>query len=639
MEDVSLYTKKTGFLITGLAAIALISLMRFLGLLQSSELKVFDVFLRLRPSEEGDERITIVEVTDDDIIEVGAYPIPDNIIVEALAQIQQYEPRAIGLDIFRDIPVPELSQSLDEVDNTGYVKLVELTQNNENIFVIDKILPSIVSPPLDVPIEQVGFADAVLDDDGFVRRSLLGNPDINEQYRFSLTVLLAQRYLEDEGYILENGKHDEIAMRFGDIELSSAHSSSRSYVTERIGPNPVVLINFRSGSTPFRKVSLSELLAEDVSAEWFKDRIVLVGVTASSVKDFVNSAAVSTANPGLLPGVEAQAHAVSQILSAVLDDRPILKTWSVHWEYLWIIGWGLMGIGLSRLIRNPLLHLIAVSVLSIGIFLSGYFILFLGWWIPVLPAALLCFFNGAVLYSFYWYERSLKVRIEERYRIIRQNYSAIHNGPAQTLAQVLKMLGEGKYSFEEITSELQSLNLELRNVYEFMMERGPSALESQLYMTGNFVIDLSEPLHELLYQVYSRTLSRPMSYFANIKVRITQFEPMAEDGLSLEHKHEVARFLEEALCNVGRYAEAATRLEVTCMQVGDRNVVRVIDNGKGLMTKSAAEPTAGGRGTRQASEIADKLRGVFQRKPNSPHGTLCELRWPTKPSNLFQFWH
>lgn len=286
---------------------------------------------------------------------------------------------------------------------------------------------------------------------------------------------------------------------------------------------------------------------------------------------------------------------------------------------------------MSRFIQSPLLHLAVTLSSSASLFLLGYLLLLFGWWIPVFPAALVYFFNGEVLYSFYWYGQSLKFRIAERQRVIRQSYSAIHNGPLQTLAYALQLMQTDDYSHSLLKDELQRLDSELRDIHEFM-ERSVLVPEKQLYLTGNFAIDLNEPLHELLYQVYSNTLLRSLPCFADIEVHITQFKPMEESTLSAEHKQEVARFFEEALCNVGLHAKAATQLEITCAQIESQNVIRIIDNGKGLDKDNLSASIISGRGTKQAVEISRRLRGMFQRKPNHPEGIVCELLWPIKSS-------
>lgn len=629
--------RQPNLLYPGLIVIVLLAIARFLGATQFFELRVFDTFLRWRPAEPVDERITIVEVSDEDIENIGSYPIPDTAVVEALTTIQQYDPRAIGFDIFRNFPVYGQPSASGTVAMGGFQQLVEHIQTNDNIVVIEKIVPPTISPPPDIPPEQVGFADAKLDASGLVRRSLLGSPDVAGNFRLSFTILLAQRYLEQAGFTLTNGKRDPLAMRFGEVELASAPSKARGYINSDAGGNPIVLINFRAGATPFQTVSLSDVLADKVPAEWLRDRVVLIGMTATGAKDFVGSDAVVGSNSGLISGITLQAHAISQILSAVLDDRPILKTWPPLVEYLWIVAWGLAGIGLSRLIRAPLLHLAVVILSGAGIFLVGYGLLLLGWWIPVVPAGLAYFFNGAILYGFYWYRQGLKLQIEERQRVIRQSYSAIHNGPLQTLALLLKMQHEDEVPPQKARESLTRLDRELRSVYE-TMERGALNPAYQLYLTGNFAVDLKAPLHEVLYQVYSHTVTRSLPYLSKIAFHITTFEPMTEGALTLEQKQEVARFFEEALCNVGRYAEGATRLKISCQQADGQNSIRVEDNGQGIVAKESLDPAQGGRGTRQAISIAKSLAGTFTRQPAQRRGTVCELCWPIRPLRPWQFW-
>ncbi|MGF1523195.1 MAG: CHASE2 domain-containing protein [Leptolyngbyaceae cyanobacterium] len=627
------YTPQRRFLYAGIFTITVLVLARYFGALQGLELKTFDWLLRWRPTEGMDERITIVEVTDGDIQAAGAYPLPNSLVVEALQQIQSYEPNAIGLDIFRDFPTLENQTLSKNAETSSYQALIETVLNNDNIYVVDRIIPPTIAAPPDIPLEQVGFADAILDNDGVLRRSLLGNPDINGQYRFSFTILLASHYLAEQGFVLANSPQDPVAMQFDTVTLASAHSRSRSYVTHGVGLNPVVLINFRSGSTPFRKVSLGDLLAGDVAAEWFSDRVVLIGVTARSAKDFVNSNVAAASNPGLVSGVEIQAHAISQILGAVLEDRPILKTMPAIWEYGWIILWGLIGIGLSRLIRLPLLHLVVIVCACACLFLIAYLLLLQGWWLPIVPAGFICFFNGVVLYSFYWYGQYIKQRIKDRQRLIDQTYSIIHNGPLQTLAYALQITQTDDYSHAALRSQLERLNLEMRTVYKWIRQ-GPLAPESQLHLIGELAVDLTEPLDELLYQVYNDTLRRDLPCFASIKLHVNQFEPMTETGLSSEQKQGVAVFFEEALCNVGRHAKGATRLKIICKQIEHENVICVADNGVGISEQQGSQRNqVAGEGTRQAIAIAQALRGTFQRYPNDPAGTVCELRWPVKAQN------
>jgi hypothetical protein len=59
----------------------------------------------------------------------------------------------------------------------------------------------------------------------------------------------------------------------------------------------------------------------------------------------------------------------------------------------------------------------------------------------------------------------------------------------------------------ELEPELERLNQELQWIYEFWLQE-TFTQETNLYLGNNIVINLEEPLHEILYQVYSHTLDR-----------------------------------------------------------------------------------------------------------------------------------
>ena len=69
------------------------------------DLKIFDYFFKIKPTEPVDPKIVIVGINDDDINKIGNYPIPDHKLAELLLEIKAQNPSAIGLDIIRDIPV------------------------------------------------------------------------------------------------------------------------------------------------------------------------------------------------------------------------------------------------------------------------------------------------------------------------------------------------------------------------------------------------------------------------------------------------------------------------------------------------------------------------------------------------------
>ncbi len=602
-------------LLPGLSITGLVILARLLGILQPLEWQALDLSLRWRPTEATDPRITVIEITDDDLQTVLPHPPSDQALADLIQRLQAYEPRAIGIDIFRDGPVGE-----------GYPALSQGLKTNPNIVLIHKILGQSPVEPLPVLSEhQIGFADAALDSDGFVRRSLLGINDRDDNYRFSFTIRLVEKYLEPEGVILENGLRDPETMRFGPVEIPRFQPNTGGYIRTQNSGNQT-LLNFRAGPYPFETITYKQLMTQDIAPELIHNRVILVGYTADSVKDFLSSGAVPGVTPSLFPGVYLQAHAVSQILSAFYDQRPFLKGLPDGVEYLLILGSGCLGVALVHWRRKPLMHLL-LGIGAIGLALvSGYGLLVASWWLPTVPMVITFFVNVAVLYPFDQAQCQLRSQLEERQALINQTFNTIHNGPLQTLASMLSRWPVNQSAPAALRTDLSNLNQELRDVYDAMQQEMLSSTE-QLVLTGQKSVDLQLPLHELFREAYQITLERDPDFFTPI-LKIVAFEPLADEHLSMAQKRNLGRFLEEALINVKKYAKTTTRLTIDCRQQNGTNVLKVIDNGEGIQNITVSKTQ--GYGTRQAQTLARSLNGQFQRVNITPKGVRCELRWPTQ---------
>jgi CHASE2 domain-containing sensor protein len=608
--------------IPGLTVIASVVALRAFGFLQPLELMAFDALLRSRPAESIDERILIVGITDNDISRVKTYPIPDRDLASLIQRVQSYQPNVVGLDFLRDVPV-----------QPGHDALLKEFQA-PNLIAIEKIRPGqdgyTIAAPKNLSAKQIGFSDVVPDRDGRVRRWLLGASNSEKQYRFSLAVQLTRSYLSKQGISLENGVRDRVAMRFGNAELTRFEPNSGAYVNVNAGGNQI-LLHPRAGRKPFRIVSWQDLQSGTVNPDWIRGRIVLIGLTGSSIKDVVNSDAIPSAIEGSVNGVEMHAHAISQILSATLDDRPLLQIWSEGWEYLWIVAWGILGISLGRFARLPRRILLGVALSCSGLIALSFIAILTGLWIPLVPALIALVLNGAGLAAstFYRYEQNLRERLRDRQAVIDHTFTTIHNGPLQTLAKLLRDVQNSPQQLE-LLPDLQHLNQELRSVYE-VIKRETLEQETSLQLDANSALDLQAPLHTVLYEVYLRTMERDLPYFQTIRSRIVKFEPMNDRGLDLEQKRNLCRFLEEALCNVGKYAIETTRITVVCAEENGKQVVRVVDNGKADLKE--IHPERVGMGTQQAEALARQIQGTFQRVPNEPKGTRCELSWKVR-----KFW-
>ena len=607
----------------GTIVLVAVILIRMLGGMQSLEWMFLDTMLRLRPKESVDERVVIVGIDAKDIEFVKQYPIPDGKIAELLTKLQTYKPRAIGLDLFKNVPV-----------EPGGKELARVLQGSTNIVGIEKILPpGETARHKSLSPEQVGFVDLLNDEDSKFRRYLLYTPDPKnlqnpEKDKYSLALRLLTRYFSAEGIDLKTGINDPDTIMIRGKELPRVTSHFGGYVDVMDG-GLSILINFRNNSQPFLVVSLRDILNGKIGAELLRDRIVLIGNRNMSAGDIFYTFAVPTSQlKGQIYGVDYHAHVVSEILSYVIDNRPMLNSWGDAGEYLWIIVWGLVPIALGRLTQSVWANLLSVCVAGICLFGYGYVMLWLwGIWIPIAPNFLILAVNGVGLsaFAFYQHDKFLRSRIEERQNTIEYTFNVIHNGPLQTLAYGLRHMRAKDVPYEKLIWQFEKLNQEIREISEFLKLEAIGDKEVLLLGSG-LILNLNRPLHDLLYEVYSSTLERKgFEYFQTLKVKIRNFDPIDDKYLKTEQKRGICLFLEEALCNVGKHAQGVKRVQASGSYSANQYKLWVKDNGAGI--KSNLE----NKGTKNSKTLAKRLRGNFRRESLSSRGTICELSWtPTR---------
>lgn len=391
-------------LLSSLLVTGLLVGMRHLGVLEARELNAFDQLIRLRPDKGPDPRLLVVTITDKELQSYGTL-LPDKTLNELLKKLEQYQPRVIGLDIFRDITVGE-----------GHADLVKRLQQSDRTVVICGVPkasePDGISPPLEGPNDRIGFADFVTDSGSIVRRNLLWLPPVTSQgsppaphtqnpcknsptrlYSFSLQ--LAIHYLRKEGIqpVFSQGY-----LKLGSTLFKPMEKNTGGYHNADIWGEQV-LLNYRSSHHVAEFVTLAKVLKGKIKPNQVKDRIVLIGYKAASKKDdFYTAYSIGQQQTQQMPGVLIHSQMVSQILSTVLDNQPLL--WSLpEWgEVLWIWIWSLIGGSLTwRLRRFPLLGVGVAGGATLGILfgICYYSLLMHGGWIPLVPSALALIATGA----------------------------------------------------------------------------------------------------------------------------------------------------------------------------------------------------------------------------------------------------
>lgn len=155
-------TEQSNSLVIASATAAVVILTSLTGIFQLLEWVVIDQWFNLRPLEPVDSRIVIVTINEADINSVKQWPIPDQVVAKLIEKLKQHQPRVIGLDIYRNLPVLP-----------GHEQLKQVFLSTPNLIGIEKLVPPAVAPPPQVPQERIGFSDIVLDADGNARRGLL----------------------------------------------------------------------------------------------------------------------------------------------------------------------------------------------------------------------------------------------------------------------------------------------------------------------------------------------------------------------------------------------------------------------------------------------------------------------------------
>ncbi|MCU0587309.1 MAG: adenylate/guanylate cyclase domain-containing protein [Syntrophobacteraceae bacterium] len=364
-------------IISGLVFLALLGLRRA-GRLEALELLVYDGLINIQPKgKTAGQRVTLIRITDDDIREEGSWPLTDSRLSEGLGLILRHGPRAVGVDIFRDRPVPP-----------GTGALGELFRGNRHVVGVFKFGPDgLPPPPVLEGTDRVGFNDVLVDAAGTVRRALLFLDD-GAISRYSLAYRLAVLYLRQEGIAPRGDPLDPEHLRLGPSTIRPLQSDAGGYIgADERGYQ--FLLDFRDEPRSFPSFSFSDLMGGRVPAGALKDRAVILGVEAHGVKDFFHTPYSRVLPPDQqVSGILLHAHATSQLLRLALGESTPVGTLPEAGENAWILMACLAGGALGLRAHTPW-HFAAFLATGLLVILGAALAAFLGgWWIPLAPPCL-----------------------------------------------------------------------------------------------------------------------------------------------------------------------------------------------------------------------------------------------------------
>ena len=372
-------------LLCGLAILGI----RSTGLLQQLELNFYDWLLRSRPVVTvSNSRITYITISEEDIRRQGRWPITDKTLVQALRLLLNYQPRAIGVDFYRDIEVPP-----------GHKELMALLPKHPQIIVISQLgggtVARIPPPSILQGSPQVGFNDILVDPDGLIRRALLFQDD-GDEVASAFALKLATLYLAQDGIVPEQDPVVPEWIRLGRTTLQPFTASDGGYVNAD-DAGYQILLDFGAAGQALEAFSLTDLLDGRIAPRALTNRIVMIGVTAESVPDvFQIPVRYGVQGRDQFPGVFLHGIITEQLLAAAMDGRRPLRVMGETEEIAWTLVWGMLGGVLGSWTRSVWRFSLITLAGLLLITLSTITLFVVGWWVPEIPPAFTWFLAIAI---------------------------------------------------------------------------------------------------------------------------------------------------------------------------------------------------------------------------------------------------
>lgn len=364
-------------LLTGLA-FAADFFARAAGLLVPLDLLVYDLGLRLQTGDSADPRIVLVTQTEEDLNRIG-FPASDAALARILEKLAAADASAIGVDIYRDIPVPPGQQELERT-----------LKAHANIVWIIKFSDAggrSVPPPsalADAPA-QVGFNDLVDDPGGVIRRGLISLDD-GKQQAWSLPLQLALKHMRGKG--MGADPHVPEHLRLGDTTIAPFEQDDGGYVNADAAGYQF-LLDFKGAHGRFPRYSFSQVLNYEFDIKSVAGKVVIVGSSAISLNDyFYTPFSLGRSADQRMIGAELQGHATSQLLRYALDGERPRQVLSEAAELAWLALWCLLGALVGYASRSLFRFLIAAIGAMLALATLSYLLFALNVWLPpVAPLA------------------------------------------------------------------------------------------------------------------------------------------------------------------------------------------------------------------------------------------------------------
>ena len=392
-----------------------------LKIVQPLELAAYDRMIRLRfvtrlywnlsyedkHSDDFDPDLLIIDITENDLKRYQS-SLPDSVVSQLLTKLQSYQPRIIGLNIYRP-QQKNFAVGLKRQDNIiGACKFSNVKESE-------------IAPPPNLSADKIGFNNIIVDDDGIVRRSLLlaDSGDKHCTAKYSFGALLAIAYLEQRNIPITFNQTGDF--QIGKASIQPLKPDSGGYQQIDAGGYQIML-DYRSTSNIAEKRSLEDVLENRINPKLVKNKIVIIATTTLPNTYY-------TPYRRNISALDIHAHVVSQILTAARAERPLFNVWSREKQVKWIAAWAMAGGILAWLLRPFWALLTGKIIILLVLIVVSFYIFIQSGWVPLVAPALALIITGWLVAALRVYFNKYLSRTNNK-RVIP---STIPNQPGDSL--------------------------------------------------------------------------------------------------------------------------------------------------------------------------------------------------------------
>lgn len=281
----------------------------------------------------------------------------------------------------------EIEAEIENISGSKY-PFVQAKETPDDALLINAYAAVANIKPLSEAAENCGYFNAFPDSDGVVRWSPLVIK-FHDGYYCSLALSLLMQYMGWPMLSVHMASYGIEGVRIGDTLVP----------TDETGR---LLINYLGPAKTFPHYSVSDIIKGRLPADYFRDKMVIIGATATGIYDLR-----VTPFSAVYPGVEVHANVIDNILHQNFLEQ---SGWTVFLDVLSIVLLGLiLGLALPRLkaVQGMLLCLLMmVLYVGVNVLLFTHFKMWLNIVYPVLT--MLTIYFGITVYRYMTEEKEKK---------------------------------------------------------------------------------------------------------------------------------------------------------------------------------------------------------------------------------------